>query len=161
MRRNGAESIMLYYRAIPGMMKLLRQEQQELEGEYDSLRGTAYDGMPHGSTPGKPTEEQAVRMAEKGIYDRLQEIGVRLAVLEADAATIRASLDAMSGKYKSLVYMKLLYRYSWGKISVRLGVPESTARYQLRMALDRLAEILDDVPMADELEGRASRARSL
>ena len=161
MRRNGAESIVLYYRAIPGMKKLLRQEQQELESDYDSLRGTAYDGMPHGSTPGKPTEEQAVRMAEKGIYDRLQEISVRLAVLDADAATIRASLDAMSGKYKSLVYMKLLYRYSWGKISVRLGVPESTARYQLRMALDRLAEILDDVPMADELEGRASRARSL
>ena len=161
MRRNGAENVMLYYRAIPGMIKLLRQEQQGLESDYNSLRGTTYDGMPHGSTPGKPTEEQAVRLSEKGTYDRLQEIRVRLDVLDADAATIRTALDAMSGKYKSLVSMKLLRGYSWGKISVRLGVPDSTARYQFRMALDRLAELLDDVPMADELEGRASRARCI
>ena len=67
----------------------------------------------------------------------------------------------MSGKYKGLVSMKLLRGYSWGKISVRLGVPDSTARYWYKMALDRLADILDEVPMADELEGRASRARSL
>ena len=67
MRRNGAENIVLYYKAIPGMTKLLKQERAELEDDYNSLRGTSYDGMPHGSTPGKPTEEQAVRLAEKGI----------------------------------------------------------------------------------------------
>lgn len=161
MRRNGAENVVLYYKAIPGMVKLLKQESTELEGEYDSLRGTSYDGMPHGSTPGKPTEALAVRVAEKGVFDRLQEISVRVEVLEADAATIRACMDAMSSKYKGLVSMKLLRGYSWGKISVRLGVPDSTARYWYKMALDRLADILDEVPMADELEGRASRARSL
>jgi len=161
MRRNGAENIVLYYKAIPGMVTLLKTERAELEGEYDGLRGTSYDGMPHGSTPGKPTEALAVSVAEKGIYDRLQEIGVRLEVLEADAAMIRGSMDAMSGKYKSILSMKLLRGYSWGKISVRLGVPDSTARYWYKMALDRLADILDEAPMADELEGRASRARSL
>ena len=161
MRRNGAENIVLYYKAIPGMTKLLKQERAELEDDYNSLRGTSYDGMPHGSTPGKPTEEQAVRLAEKGIYDRLQEIVVRLEVLDADAATIRRAMDDMSGKYKSLLMMKLLRGYSWGKISVRLSVPDSTARYWYGMALDRLAGILDEAPMADELEARASRARSL
>lgn len=161
MRRNGAESIVLYYKAIPGMIELLKRERRDLEGEYDSLRGTSYDGMPHTSAPGKPTEELAMRLAEKGIRDRVQEIGVRLEVLEADAATIRGSLDAMSGKYKSLLHMKLLYGYSWGKISVRMGVPDSTARYWYKRALDRLAGILEEAPMCDELEGRASRARSL
>lgn len=161
MRRNGAENIVLYYKAIPGMTKLLKQERAELEDDYNSLRGTSYDGMPHGSTPGKPTEEQAVRLAEKGVYDRLQEIVVRLEVLDADAATIRRAMDDMSSKYKSLLMMKLLRGYSWGKISVRLSVPDSTARYWYGMALDRLAGILDEGPMADELEARASRARSL
>lgn len=61
MRRNSAENIVLYYKAIPGMVKLLKQERTELEGEYDSLRGTSYDGMPYGSTPGKPTEALAIR----------------------------------------------------------------------------------------------------
>jgi DNA-directed RNA polymerase specialized sigma24 family protein len=161
MRKNGAESIVLYYKAIPNMVRLLEQERAELEDEYSSLRATPYDGTPHGSTPGKPTEDRAMRLAENGNRDRLREIAVRIEVLRGDAATIRAALDSMSGKYKSLIHTRLLYGYSWGKLSVRMGVPDSTVRYWYRMALERLAEVLDEAPMADELEGRASRARSL
>ena len=143
------------------MSRLLRQERAELEELYNGLHATACDGMPHGWAPGKPTESLALRIAEAGAYERLQEIRVRLAVLESDAALVRSALDDLSGKYKQILGWRLLRGYSWGKISVRMGAPESTVRYWFKMALSKLAEILSEAPMADELELRASRARSL
>jgi len=161
MRRKDAETIILYYKAIPGMKKLLNQERDVLEDEYDGLRGTAYDGMPHAAAPGNPTAVLAAQLADKRVYERLQEINIRLQVLEGDAAAVRGALDDLSGNYKSLVYMKLLYNYSWPKIASKLSAPDSTVRYWYKLALNTLADGLGEVPMADELLARASRARGL
>lgn len=84
--------------------------------------------MPHSSAPGNPTEALAVRVIENGVKNRLQEIGVQVAVLEGDAANIQGALDAVNGKYKSVIIMRLIRGYSWTKISGKLGVPDSTAR---------------------------------
>lgn len=65
MRYGSVKHIALYYKAIPGMLRLLRQERTELEGNYYGLRGLACDGMPRGSSPGKPTEESGLRALEK------------------------------------------------------------------------------------------------
>ena len=62
MRRKQVKTIIGYYSGIPGMVKLLNSERLDLEDEYNGLRSTSYDGMPHSTTPGKPTEELAVRM---------------------------------------------------------------------------------------------------
>lgn len=161
MRRKSAEIIILYYKAIPGMKKLLIQERSTLEDEYESLRGTAYDGMPHGSTTGNPTEILAVQIADKKVFERLQEINIRLQVLDADAAEIRSALDELVDKYKSIVFMKLLYNYSWTKIAGKLSAPDSTVRYWYKLALEALAKNLGELPMCDELLTRASRARGL
>ena len=64
MRYGSVKHIALYYKAIPGMLRLLRQERAELEGNYYGLRGLACDGMPRGSSPGKPTEESGLRALE-------------------------------------------------------------------------------------------------
>lgn len=161
MNRKGAETVLIYFRDIPGMFRILRKEKEELEELYNGLHATACDGLPHGWAPGKPTESLAVRIAESGAYERLQEIRVRMDVLAGDALTVRGALDDMSAKYKTLLNWRILHGYSWGKISVRMGAPESTVRYWFKMALSKLAEILSEAPMADELELRASRARSL
>lgn len=161
MRRKSAENAVLYYKAIPGMIKLLNIERAEKEAEYDGLHGTAMDGMPHGATPGMPTEVQALKLAESGIYERLREIEVRVRVLNGDAATIRGAMDDLSGKYKRLLTLRLLRGYSWAKIGTTFCVPDSTARYWYRSALGKLGEALDDAPMPEELEARAQRARSL
>jgi len=126
MRRKQVKTIIGYYSGIPGMVKLLNSERLDLEDEYNGLRGTSYDGMPHGSTPGKPTEELAVRMDTERTWARIQEIDVKKQVLQGDAAIIRDCLDALNSKYKSLVCMKYLNGYSWAKISVSLGVPDGT-----------------------------------
>ena len=70
MRYGSVKHIALYYKAIPGMLRLLRQERAELEGNYYGLRGLACDGMPRGSSPGKPTEESGLRALENGVRSR-------------------------------------------------------------------------------------------
>ena len=159
MRRRDVKTVIAYYFEIPDMRKGFTAERARLESEYDGLRGTSYDGVPHSSTPGKPTEMLAIKMEESDAWGRIQEIGVKVQVLQVDEATIRGCMDALNGRYKSLLNMKYFRRYSWAKISASLGTPEATARRWNDKALDRLGELLDDTPMAEELLGRASRAR--
>lgn len=101
-----------------------------------------------------------MRVIENGVKNRLQEISVQVEVLEGDAANIRGALDAVNGKYKSVIIMRLIRGYSWTKISGKLGVPDSTARNWHGRAVERLGEVLEDVPMVDELTERATRART-
>lgn len=152
--------IVKYYGGIPEAIKLLKRERDALEDEYNGLGGLAMDGMPHSSAPGNPTEALAVRVIENGVKNRLQEIGVQVEVLEGDAANIRGALDAVNGKYKSVIIMRLIRGYSWTKISGKLGVPDSTARNWHGRAVERLGEVLEEVPMVDELAERATRART-
>ncbi len=159
MQRKDTQAIILYYRAIPDMKKLLKAERRELEEEYLGLGGMSMDGTPHGSTPGKPVESMAIALEESGAAARLREIAARLCVLGEDAETIRRCLDTVNGRYKSILLMRYVYGYSWGKISVRLGVPDSTARHWDEKALDRMGKTLED---GEEIAGilrRASHAR--
>ncbi len=159
MRRKDVKTIIAYYFEIPDMRMGFTAEQARLESEYNGLCGTSYDGVPHSSAPGKPTEELAAKLEANNIRGRIQEIGVKVQVLQADEATIRGCMDTMNGRYKSLLNMKYFRRYSWAKISVSMGTPEATARRWNDKAVDRLGELLDDTPMVEELLGRASRAR--
>lgn len=161
MRRKGAENAVLYLKAIPGMIKLLAAERADLEDDYCGLRGTAMDGMPRAVNPGMPTEAQALKTEARGIYERLQEISVRMEVLTGDAALIRGAMDDLSDKYKHLLTLRLLRGYSWVKIGVQFHKSDSTVRYWYRDALIKLAEVLSETPMPEELEARARRARSL
>ena len=116
--------------------------------------------MPGGGGPGKPVETAAIRLDERGVYERLQEIHVRLLVLEGDAAAVRGCLDGLSGKYKSILQLRHKCHHSWANISVRMGAPDSTVRSWHDKAVLCLGEALDEVPMAEELLERASRART-
>lgn len=66
-----------YYFGIPAMRKLLADERAELEDKYDGLRATSYDGMPHSSTSGKPTEALALQADVQNVWNRMEEISVR------------------------------------------------------------------------------------
>lgn len=115
MQFESVKHIAQYYKAIPGMLRLLQQEREELEGNYYGLRGLAYDGTPHSSSPGKPTEEAGLRALESGVGDRLAEIKANEMVLSADAAAIRGCLDAVNGRYKQVILMRYVRGYSWEK----------------------------------------------
>lgn len=159
MRKKQVETIITYYHEIPAMVRLLKEERAELEEEYNGLRGIPIDGLPHGSTPGNPTAALAEQLEEKSVWDRLQEIEIKIQVLSADKAIIRGCLDSMRGKYKKLISLRLLAGYSWARIAAEIGVPDTTARRWYRKAIERLGEALEEAPMVEEILGRASRAR--
>ncbi len=117
------------------------------------------DGMPHSSTPGKPTEELAERVDARNVRGRLEAVSVRAHVLEADREKVQDCLDAIKGEYKRLIFAKYRDKYSWPKIAATIGVQERTVYRWHDKALDRMGEALEETPMAEELLGRASRAR--
>lgn len=160
MRDKNTRKIIQYYYEIPEMVRLLREERREQEAVYDTLRSACGGGTPGGGMPGKPVENAAVRADTAGAWERIQEIDVKLRVLEADAAAVRGCMDGLSGKYKRILQMRHQYHYSWAKISVRMGTPDSTVRSWHDRAVNCLREALEEVPMVDELMGRASRART-
>ena len=152
--------VVQYFYSIPEMARILREEQREVEDVYDTLKAAGGEAGHGGGGPGRPVEMAASRAVDKGAWERAGEIGVKLEVLEGDAAAVRACLDGRCGRYKRVLEMRHRFGYSWGKISVTLGVPDSTARNWYHKAVLCLGEALEDVPMADELVGRASRART-
>lgn len=159
MRRKDVKTVIAYYFGIPAMRVLLADERAELEDEYNGLHGTSMDGAPHSSMPGKPTEALAVRVDARNVWNRLEEISVKDRVLVMDRDVIQGCLDAIKGEYKRLIFSKHKDRCSWARMAVQNGVPDRTIRRWYDKALDRLGEALEEVPMADELLLRASRAR--
>lgn len=159
MRRKDVKTVIAYYFGIPAMRVLLAEERTELEDEYNSLHGTSVDGAPHSSAPGNPTEALAVRVDARNVWNRLEEISVRDRVLVMDREIIQGCLDVMKGEYKRLIFSRYRDRCSWARLAVQSGVPDRTVRRWHDKAVDRLGEALEEVPMADELLGRASRAR--
>lgn len=159
MRRKDVKRVIAYYFGIPAMRAELAVERAELEDEYDGLRGTSYDGAPHSSTPGKPTEELAARVDARNVWNRLEEIAVRDHVLIVDRENIQGCLNAINGEYTRLILCRYRDKYSWVKIGVKLGITERTAKRWGERALDRLGEALEEVSMPDEILSRASRAR--
>ena len=159
MRRSEVKTAIAYYFGIPAMRAELARERAELEGEYNSMRGTSYDAAPHGSSPGKPVEELTVRLEERQIRARLEEIAVKDRVLVMDRDVIQGCLDQLGGRYKKLIFERHRDRCSWAKLAVRYGKPDSTVRWWYDSAVERLGEALEEVPMYDEILARASRAR--
>lgn len=160
MRFEEVKYIAMYYKAIPGMIRLLRQERADIENEYGGLHGMEMDGMPHGATPGKPVEALCIHAMDNHLATTLEMIEKREKELCADQAAIRDCLDGLNGKYKSLIMMRYVHGYSWGKISARLTVPDSTARSWHEKAIKRLGEALEEKPGWKEILSRASRART-
>lgn len=159
MRRHDVRVVVDYYYAIQGMTALLEKEKRELEGKYNGLRATSYGNTPGGSGYGRTTEDLAERAESLRVSARLDEIGVRICVLDTDRDKIRGCLDSLKGEYKKLLDLRYGSGYSWAIIAARMSTTERTAKRWNDRALDRLAEVIADAPMAEELVERAMRAR--
>ena len=75
----------------------------EYNGLKDSVGAVAYDGMPHGTTPGKPTERLAIRRAE--LMKRMELI--EQTAIEADADLYQYILKAVTNEDVTFHNLKL------------------------------------------------------
>jgi len=159
LRRDDVKAVLAYYFGMAASYELLEEERRELGNAYCSLRGTSLDAMPRSAVTGRPTEQQVKRVEELDAHDRLSEIAVREHVLAMDRDEIRGCLDTMKSEHKKVLCLRYRDGSSWARIAVQLGIPDRTVRRWHDRALDRLGDLLEDVPMMEELVARAIRAR--
>ena len=158
MRMQDVKAVIMYYRDIPEMKKLLIQERRELEDEYCGLKGVSMDEAPRGGSTGKPVEGQMIAMEESGAAARLRDIGKLTGELEADRQRVQCAIDALNGRYKRVLKMRYLGGYSWAKISVQIGASDSTVRRWHDKALLCLGKAMEESGEVNGILARSFRA---
>ena len=155
-----AETIIRYYADIAGQQRTIARERAELEASYDPLHGNAPDGMPHAAGNGDSTAEKALKMAETDTARRLCELDVRAGILADDGAVIRAALDRLNSRHKTLLVTRYIDGHNWEFVACRVGLSRRQTIRVSVVALGRLGAVLEDAPMAAEILARARDARA-
>lgn len=129
-----------YLRQYEWAVKRVRRYEEEYQNEsilIDAVRSLSdNDGMPHGSGISKPTEDKAVRLADK----RLRLIQARL-----DAIEIRQEIfdliDGIDGIEGDVLYERYIKLHKWEDICVLLNY----SWYGIHNAHRRALMIVDEM----------------
>lgn len=121
----------------------VRRYEEEYENEsllIDAIRSASdNDGMPHGSGISKPTEDKAIRLADRAL--RLTEAGLEAIQIRQEVFDLIDSIDGIEGDVLYQRYIKLhkweeicvLLHYSWQGIHLvhrrALAIVESRLKY--------------------------------
>lgn len=119
----------------------VRQCEEQLEREnlnVDTIRSSSdNDGMPHGTNVGRPTEEKAIRLVDRGI-DLFDARGEALRI-QREIFEVAYQVGGVEGDVLIERYIKLK---EWKEVCAAINYAESqTRRYHLA-GLDRVADIL-------------------
>ena len=122
-------------------MKRLEEEYNTEREQIDAVRSVSdNDGMPHGNGISKPTEEKAIRLA-----DKLQ----RLVDARLDAVEIRQevfdTIDSIEGTEGEVLYHRYILLKSWEQVCVDVKYSwMQTHRYHYK-ALEIVDRILNEI----------------
>lgn len=135
-----AKEFLKQYEYADRRARRLKEEYEEELMRIDAIRSASdNDGMPHGSGISKPTEDKAIRIADKALswqQAELDAIRERQKVFE-----LIYDIDGVEGDVLVLRYIKLRkweeicveLRYSWQGIHLvhrrALGIVESRLKY--------------------------------
>lgn len=119
----------------------VRQCEEQLEREnlsVDSIRSSSdNDGMPHGNNVGRPTEDKAIKLVDKGT-DLLEAI--------IDAKRIQREIFEVAYKVGGVESDVLIERYiklkDWTKVYKAVNYAESQTHRYHRCGLDKVADLL-------------------
>lgn len=122
-------------------VRRVRQCEEQYDREallVDSIRSASdNDGMPHGNSIGRPTEEKAIKLADKGldIHDaRMKALRIQREIFEVAYSVGGVEGDVLIERYINLK--------DWADIFPLVNYSESqTHRYHL-CGLDRVADIV-------------------
>lgn len=122
-------------------IRRVRQCEEQLEREQlnvDAIRSSLdNDGMPHGNSVGKPTEEKAIRLVDRGLD--LFEARDNALRVQREIFEVAYRVGGVEGDVLIERYIKLK---DWKDVYVAINYAESqTLRYH-RAGLDKVADII-------------------
>ena len=131
-----------YLRQYEYATKRIARLEAELEEEallIDAVRSVSdNDGMPHGSGISKPTEEKAIRLADKRL--RLVDAKLEAIRIRQEVFDLVSSIDGVEGE---VLFQRYIELRSWEEICVIISYSwAQTHRYHLR-ALDIVSRRLE------------------
>lgn len=119
----------------------VRQCEEQLAREnlsVDSIRSASdNDGMPHGTTVGRPTEDKAVKLVERGID--LFEAREEARQVQREIFEVAYQVGGVEGDVLIERYIKL---NDWRDVYKAVNYAESQTHRYHRAGLDRVADIL-------------------
>ena len=97
----------------------VRRYEEEYESEsllIDTIRSASdNDGMPHGSGISKPTEDKAIRLADRAL--RLTEARLEAIRIRQDVFDLIDSIDGIEG---DVLYQRYINLHKWEEVCVML-----------------------------------------
>lgn len=131
-----------YLRQYEYAVKRIQRLESELEEEtllIDAVRSISdNDGMPHGSGINKPTEDRAIRLADK----RLRLVQARL-----DAVEIRQNvydvIEQIGGDEADVLYQRYILLKTWDKVCESVFYSWYKVNHLHRDALEKVDNIIN------------------
>lgn len=119
----------------------VRQCEEQLEREnlsVDAIRSASdNDGMPHGNSIGRPTEEKALRLVDKGM--NVQDARIKAYRIQREIFEVAYKVGGVEGDVLIERYINLK---EWSEIFPLVNYSESqTFRYH-KAGLDKVADIM-------------------
>lgn len=108
-----------YLRQYEYAVDRVRRYEEEYQNELtliDAIRSASdNDGMPHGSGIGKPTEDKAVRLADRAL--RLTEARLEAIRIRQEVFDLIDSIDGIEG---DVLYQRYIKLHKWEEVCVLL-----------------------------------------
>lgn len=137
-RQLAAQQYMDKYRDA---VRRVRQCEAQYEKELllmDSIRSASdNDGMPHGNNIGRPTEEKAVRLVEKGMD--IHEARIKALRVEREIFEVAYQVGGVEGDVLIERYINLR---DWSEIFPIVKYSESQTHRYHRSGLDKVADLI-------------------
>lgn len=160
MQAEEVKMILKYTADIPRLLRMADAELLQLDEDYNCLRGIDTDGMPHGTTPGKPTENLAEKLASDPLRAyRIAKLKAKKKILLEDAAAVQEQIDRMGSVAQKILNERFVIGRSWEDTAAATGWSISTTKRKGVAALYLLGQRLDLLPNKAALLARARDAR--
>ena len=134
------EYLKQYERAVKRVQRY-RQQYEDESALIDSVRSLSdNDGMPHGSNISKPTEDKAIRLADRRL---------RLIKAELEAIKVKQDLfdfiDGIDGVEGDVLYHRYIRLLKWEQICLIVNYSWPNTMRIHKRALDIVQHKIDDV----------------
>lgn len=132
-----------YLRQYEYAVKRIQRLEEEYRSEQlliDAVRSVSdNDGMPHGSGISKPTEEKAVRLADKALRlttARLEAIEIRQNVFD--------TIEKVGGFEADVLYQRHILLKTWADVCESLFYSWTKVRLAYHVALDKVDKLIQE-----------------